>query len=82
MVDLTRLGGEISSLPLVGHPTGVGGGQPIDTEYRFLLADLLPFGTRAQVGIEHGGTDESRVSRPHDPRWPTGTLHRSHRSIS
>lgn len=52
-------GGELSSLPLVGHPTGVGGGQPVDTEYRFLLSDLLPFGNRAVAGIEHGGTDES-----------------------
>ena len=53
---------------------------------RVLLTDvdgtLFPFGTRAQVGIEHGGTDESRVRGPHDPRWPAGTLHRSHRSIS
>ena len=27
--------------------------------YRFLISDLMPFGRRAVIGIEHGGTDES-----------------------
>lgn len=53
-------GGEISTLPFVGHPNGVGGGQTVDTEYRYLLSDILPFGSRAVVGIEHGGSESFR----------------------
>src|SRR5690606_3952638 len=54
-------GGRTMSLPLVGHPTGVADaaaarhpGELIHSSYRFLLADLLPFGRRARVCFEHG----------------------------
>jgi hypothetical protein len=54
--------GEIMTLPLVGHPVGSPGGKEtaknkydlIQSEYRFLLADLMPFGRRAIIGFEHG----------------------------
>lgn len=32
----------------------------IESAYRFLLADLMPFGKNAVVRLEHGGTDESK----------------------
>ena len=31
----------------------------IESAYRFLLADLMPFGRNAVIHLEHGGTDES-----------------------
>lgn len=31
----------------------------IESAYRFLLADLMPFGKNAVIQLEHGGTDES-----------------------
>lgn len=31
----------------------------IESAYRFLLADLMPFGRNAVIQLEHGGTDES-----------------------
>ncbi len=31
----------------------------IESEYQLLVADLMPFGAHARVGIEHGGTDTS-----------------------
>lgn len=31
----------------------------IESAYRFLLADLMPFGKNALIHLEHGGTDES-----------------------
>ena len=54
------------TLPLAGHPVGVVESRlaksPLDmihSAYRFLLADLMPFGQRAQVRFEHGGENES-----------------------
>jgi hypothetical protein len=32
----------------------------IESTYRFLLGDLMPFGRRAVIRLEHGGEDESR----------------------
>eukprot|EP00039_Didymoeca_costata_P021860 m.345599 g.345599 ORF g.345599 m.345599 type:complete len:741 (+) comp26860_c0_seq1:167-2389(+) len=52
-------GGQRSTLPLAGHPNGKKSGHSVDTLYRFLLSDLIPFGYRAQVAIEHGGQDQS-----------------------
>ena len=48
-------------LPLCGHPVGKqsGGGNAVESEYRYLLSDLLPFGNGAVVGLEHGGEDQS-----------------------
>jgi D-arabinan exo alpha-(1,3)/(1,5)-arabinofuranosidase (non-reducing end) len=59
-------GGRTMTLPLVGHPVGVVDSamaqsphDSIHSAYRFLLADLLPFGRRARIQFEHGGENES-----------------------
>ena len=60
-------GGVNMSLPFVGHPVGarnaksaVNDEDRIESAYRFLLADLMPFGKNAVIRLEHGGTDESK----------------------
>lgn len=59
-------GGLNMTLPFAGHPTGVrspkeakNAEDQIESAYRFLLADLMPFGKNAVIQLEHGGTDES-----------------------
>jgi hypothetical protein len=59
-------GGLNMTLPFVGHPVGARSPQlavnkedKIESAYRFLLADLMPFGRNAVIRLEHGGTDES-----------------------
>ncbi len=60
-------GGRNMTLPLAGHPTGSprGEGQPkhaldmLHSAYRFLLADLMPFGKNARIQLEHGGHNET-----------------------
>jgi hypothetical protein len=59
-------GGRTMTLPFVGHPVGAPGAKAarndedkIESAYRFLLADLMPFGKNARIGLEHGGTDQS-----------------------
>jgi hypothetical protein len=59
-------GGQNMTLPFYGHPTGarsaraaVNDDDKIESAYRFLLADLMPFGKNAIVGLEHGGIDNS-----------------------
>jgi hypothetical protein len=59
-------GGLNMTLPFVGHPVGARSAQlavnsedKIESAYRFLLADLMPFGKNAVIRLEHGGTDES-----------------------
>jgi hypothetical protein len=59
-------GGENTTLPLAGHPTGARGPREavsaedkVESAYRFLLADLMPFGKNALIRLEHGGVDES-----------------------
>jgi hypothetical protein len=54
------------TLPLAGRPVGAPNAaaarQPedrIESAYRFLLADLMPFGKNARICLEHGGTNES-----------------------
>jgi hypothetical protein len=54
------------TLPFAGHPTGAKNAQAavaeedkIESAYRFLLADLMPFGKNARIQLEHGGLDES-----------------------
>ena len=32
----------------------------IESAYRYLLGDLMPFGSNARICLEHGGTDESK----------------------
>lgn len=59
-------GGVNMTLPLVGHPCGARNKEMakndkdlIESAYRFLLADLMPFGKRAVIQFEHGAEDLS-----------------------
>ncbi|MEJ7646477.1 MAG: DUF2961 domain-containing protein [Chryseolinea sp.] len=59
-------GGENMTLPFVGHPCGAPSKEAakhekdlIESYYRFLLADLMPFGRRALIQFEHGGENLS-----------------------
>jgi len=59
-------GGRTMTLPLAGHPVGCRRPSEaqcdkdlIQSAYRFLLADLMPFGKRAVIRLEHGGVNES-----------------------
>jgi hypothetical protein len=58
--------GQLSTLPLFGHPVGapsaaaaVNDEDRIESGYRFLLADAMPFGKNARIQLEHGGENES-----------------------
>ena len=58
-------GGLNMTLPFVGHPVGARSlatvkaeEDKIESAYRFLLADLMPFGRNARIGLEHGGVNE------------------------
>jgi Protein of unknown function (DUF2961) len=60
-------GGQTTTLPLFGHPVGAPNAaaaanaeDKIESAYRFLLADLMPFGKNARIQLEHGGEDESQ----------------------
>lgn len=60
-------GGQNMTLPLAGHPTGAidaaharNAEDKIESAYRFLLADLMPFGKNARIQLEHGGANESQ----------------------
>ena len=59
-------GGQTMTLPFAGHPAGAKSSKEakndedkIESAYRFLLADLMPFGKNAVIRLEHGGTDNS-----------------------
>ncbi len=59
-------GGQNMTLPFAGHPTGARNPKEakndldqIESAYRFLLGDLMPFGKNARITLEHGGTNES-----------------------
>jgi hypothetical protein len=59
-------GGRNMTLPFAGHPAGARSAREarntndlVESAYRFLLADLMPFGRNALIRLEHGGTDES-----------------------
>jgi hypothetical protein len=59
-------GGLNMTLPFAGHPVGarslaaaVNDEDKIESAYRFLLGDLMPFGKNAVIQLEHGGEDES-----------------------
>jgi D-arabinan exo alpha-(1,3)/(1,5)-arabinofuranosidase (non-reducing end) len=59
-------GGRNMTLPFAGHPAGAlsekdakNEQDKIESAYRFLLADLMPFGRNARITLEHGGTNES-----------------------
>jgi len=59
-------GGRNMTLPFAGHPVGArneteakNDEDKIESAYRFLLADLMPFGKRAVIRLEHGGENQS-----------------------
>jgi hypothetical protein len=59
-------GGQNVTLPLAGHPTGAqapwlaqNNDDLIESAYRFLIADALPFGKNARIQLEHGALDDS-----------------------
>lgn len=59
-------GGRNMTLPFAGHPCGARNAKEakdpedlIQSAYRFLLADLMPFGKNAVIRLEHGGHNES-----------------------
>jgi hypothetical protein len=59
-------GGRNMTLPFAGHPVGARNAKEakseedkIESAYRFLLADLMPFGKNARICLEHGGTNQS-----------------------
>jgi hypothetical protein len=59
-------GGRNMTLPFAGHPVGAAKPESakdpedlIESAYRFLLTDLMPFGKNARITLEHGGTNES-----------------------
>jgi hypothetical protein len=59
-------GGVDTTLPLAGHPIGasspdtaVSAEDKVESAYRFLLADLMPFGRNGLIRLEHGGENES-----------------------
>lgn len=59
-------GGENMTLPFAGHPCGARSMKlarnprdQIESAYRFLLTDLMPFGNRALIRMEHGGENLS-----------------------
>lgn len=71
------------TLPLAGHPTGApdpaharDAEDKIESAYRFLLADLMPFGKNAVIQLEHGGTNESQEHYETVTYW-YGTHHPS-----
>jgi hypothetical protein len=59
-------GGRNMTLPFAGHPVGgrkveeaKSDEDKIHSAYRFLLADLMPFGRNAVIRLEHGGINQS-----------------------
>jgi hypothetical protein len=54
------------TLPLAGHPVGAPDDKSahndedkIESAYRILISDAMPFGKNARIQLEHGGVDES-----------------------
>jgi len=59
-------GGQNMTLAFAGHPLGAQGKNSskndkdlIESAYRFLLAEMMPFGKRAVIKFEHGGENLS-----------------------
>lgn len=59
-------GGQTMTLPFAGHPVGAPYGatpknaeDAIESAYRFLLGDAMPFGKNARIRLEHGGVNQS-----------------------
>ncbi len=60
-------GGLNMTLPFAGHPIGAKSPEDaksqedkIESAYRFLLADMMPFGKNAVIHLEHGGINDSK----------------------
>src|SRR6185436_8210721 len=80
-------GGLNMTLPFAGHPCGARNAKEakndedkIESAYRFLLADLMPFGNRAVIRLEHGGINDSTEHYQTVTYWygaPTATLVRT-----
>jgi hypothetical protein len=84
-------GGLTTTLPFAGHPVGapspeaaVNAEDAVESAYRFLLADAMPFGRNARIQLEHGGVDDSTehyrtiaywYGRPGACLVPTDALH-------
>ena len=58
-------GGQTVTLPLAGHPIGAptpaqahDADDLVHSAYRFLLADLFPFGRNARIQLEHGAAND------------------------
>jgi len=57
-------GGRNMTIPFAGHPVGAEAKNAKDKQdllnsaYRFLIADIFPFGRRAVIRLEHGGVNE------------------------
>jgi hypothetical protein len=59
-------GGQTMTLPFAGHPVGAPNAAAalaqedlIESAYRHLVSDAMPFGRRARIQLEHGGIDDS-----------------------
>jgi hypothetical protein len=59
-------GGHNMTLPFAGHPVGAPSAalsvtpeDQIESAYRILVGDAMPFGKNARIQLEHGGTDQS-----------------------
>jgi hypothetical protein len=59
-------GGENTTLAFAGHPIGASSAENavsaednVESAYRFLLSDLMPFGRNALIQLEHGGGNQS-----------------------
>jgi hypothetical protein len=59
-------GGRTMTLPFAGHPVGapsadvaLGSEDLVQSAYRHLMSDAMPFGRRARIQLEHGGADDS-----------------------
>jgi hypothetical protein len=80
-------GGLNMTLPLAGHPVGARNAKgaksdedKVESAYRFLLVDVMPFGRRALIRLEHGGTNESTEHYETVAYWygnPVETLHQT-----
>jgi hypothetical protein len=58
-------GGRNMTIPFAGYPVGAEAKNAKDKQdllnsaYRFLIADIFPFGRRAVIRLEHGGVNEA-----------------------
>lgn len=59
-------GGRNMTIPLAGHPVGASDKAArneldlVNSAYRFLVADIFPFGRRAVINLEHGAVNDSK----------------------